>query len=218
MEHAKFTFTVLISVVNLIEFRPIFALAFVSHFFYWRKDTDGTWTVFQFEILLHQKNFERVCLPFKKNLERLGIEVSIRLVDTAQYINRINDFDFDMIVGGFGQSLSPGNEQMEFWHSSSADAHGSRNYAGIKNPAVDAIVERLVVARDRETLVTACHALDRVLLWNYYMIPQWHLPAYRVAYWDKFEHVRPLPKYGLSFMSWWINAEKEKNLDSGSRR
>lgn len=174
---------------------------------------------FHFEILIHQKNFERVCLPFKRNLERLGIDVSIRLVDTAQYINRVSNFDFDMIVGGIGQSLSPGNEQIEYWHSSSADSPGSRNFAGIKNPAIDSIVEKLITARDRKALITACHALDRVLLWNYYMIPQWHLPAFRVAYVDKFERKEPLPKYNsLSIMNWWINEEKEKSINSMLKR
>lgn len=174
---------------------------------------------FHFEILIHQKNFERVCLPFKRNLERLGIEVSIRLVDTAQYINRVNSFDFDMIVGGIGQSLSPGNEQLEFWHSSAADSPGSRNMAGIKNPAVDSIVEKLITAKDRKTLITTCQALDRVLLWNYYMIPQWHLPAIRVAYVDKFERKEPLPKYNsVSIMNWWINEEKENRINSLLKR
>ncbi|WP_027359555.1 extracellular solute-binding protein [Desulforegula conservatrix] len=180
------------------------------------KETDQP---FRFEILIHQKNFERVCLPFKRNLERLGIKVSIRLVDTAQYINRVNSFDFDMIVGGIGQSLSPGNEQLEFWHSSAADSPGSRNMAGIKNPAVDSIVEKLITAKDRKTLITTCQALDRVLLWNYYMIPQWHLPAIRVAYVDKFERKEPLPKYNsVSIMNWWINEEKENRINSLLKR
>lgn len=174
---------------------------------------------FRFEILLHQKNMERVCLPFKRNLERLGIEISIRLVDTAQYINRVTGFDFDMIVGGIGQSLSPGNEQMEFWHSSSAEAEGSRNFPGIKNPAVDDIVERLIKAKDRKELITYCHALDRVLLWNYYMVPQWHLPAHRVAYLDKFERKEPLPRYAsLSIMNWWIDEAKEKKINNLLKR
>lgn len=174
---------------------------------------------FRFEILIHQKNFERVCLPFRRNIERLGIDVSIRLVDTAQYINRVSNFDFDMIVAGIGQSLSPGNEQVEYWHSSSADAPGSRNFAGIKNPAVDSIVEKLVTAKDRKTLITACKALDRVLLWDYYMIPQWHLPAYRVAYIDKFGKKEPFPKYNsLSIMTWWIDEAKEKRINSMLKR
>lgn len=174
---------------------------------------------FHFEILLHQKNFERVCLPFTRNLERLGIEVSIRLVDTAQYINRINSVDFDMIVGGIGQSLSPGNEQLEYWHSSSADVPGSRNYAGIKNPAIDEIVEKLISAQNRNELITYCHALDRILLWNYYMVPHWHLPAYRVAYVDKFRRKEPLPRYSsLSIMNWWIDVEKEKKINNLLKR
>ncbi|MBR9885961.1 MAG: ABC transporter substrate-binding protein [Oceanospirillales bacterium] len=159
---------------------------------------------FDFEILLVQKGFERVVAPMIRNLERMGITARIRIVDVSQYINRLRQFDFDMIVSGFGQSNSPGNEQREYWHSSTADQVGSRNYIGIKNPAIDYLVEQIIQAPDREQLVLRCRALDRVLQWNHYVIPQYHLSAYRIAYWDKFAMPERSPLYDLGFDTWWI--------------
>jgi len=159
---------------------------------------------FSFEILLVQKEFERIVAPFIRNLERMGINASIRIVDISQYINRIRQFDFDMIVSGFAESNSPGNEQRDFWHSSMADQPGSRNLIGIKNPAVDYLVEQIIQAPDRAQLVLRTRALDRVLQWNHYVIPQFHISAYRVAYWDKFGMPEQRPKYGLGFETWWI--------------
>ena len=142
---------------------------------------------FRFEILLNGPSFERHTLPFVKNLERLGIEATVRTVDPAQYQNRMDEFDFDMTVEAFGQSLSPGNEQRDFWGSEAADTPGSRNTIGIKDPVVDHLIDKIIQAPTREDLVTATRALDRVLLWGHYVIPHWHSRTFRVAYWDKFD-------------------------------
>ena len=160
---------------------------------------------FEFELLLVQPAFVRVALPFKKNLSRIGIKMNIRLVDSSQYVNRLNNFNFDMVVYTFRQSLSPGNEQRDFWSSASADTPGSSNLAGIKNPVVDALVEKVIAAPDRESLIAACRALDRVLLWGFYVIPQWHINVYRIAYWNKFARPKIKPKYALGFLdTWWL--------------
>ena len=161
----------------------------------------------KFEVLLYSPAFERVVAPFVRNLERMGIAPSIRLVDTSQYINRVRSFDFDIIVSGFGQSSSPGNEQREYWHSSTADQTGSRNMIGIKNPAVDYLVEQIIQAPDRQQLVLRTRALDRVLQWNHYVIPQYHINSYRVAYWDKFAFPETRPKYSLGFDTWWVRPD-----------
>jgi len=149
---------------------------------------------FKFEILLYDSTFERVVLPFKKNLARLGIEMDIRVVDTAQYMNRRRDFDFDMMIATFGQSESPGNEQREYWGSSAADIPGTRNFAGLKNPVVDEIIEQIISAQNRKELVFATRALDRLLLWEHIVIPQWHIAKFRVAYWNKFSMSQIIPR------------------------
>ncbi|MEP1031033.1 MAG: extracellular solute-binding protein, partial [Alphaproteobacteria bacterium] len=148
---------------------------------------------FSFEMLLVSPLFERIALPFAKNLEKLGIAMSVRTIDTAQYRRRLDTFDFDMVVGGFGQSMSPGNEQREFWSTAAADQEGSRNIIGIRSKAVDAIVEKLIAAPSRKDLVIASRALDRVLQWGHYMIPNWHAPYDRIAYWDKFARPKVTP-------------------------
>jgi microcin C transport system substrate-binding protein len=173
---------------------------------------------FHFELLLVSPSFERVALPFKRNLERLGIDMSVRTVDDAQYLKRLENFDFDMIVFTIGQSLSPGNEQRDFWASTMADVPGSRNFAGIKDPVVDQLVELVIAAPDRASLVARTRALDRVLLWGHYVIPQWHVRQFRVAYWDKFEHPATAPKYALGFDTWWISEEKAARLGPRSTR
>ena len=168
---------------------------------------------FEFEILLSNPSFERVALPFKQALERIGITASVRTVDTAQFQRRTDTFDFDVIVGGAGQSLSPGNEQREFFGSEAAKQEGSRNLSGISNPAVDRLIELVISAPDREALVARTRALDRVLLWNWYMIPQWHFSAFRIAYWDVFGMPRNNPKYGLPIDdTWWIDEAKLKAM------
>ena len=168
--------------------------------------------VMQFEIMLVSPDFERVVLPFTKNLERLGIKADVRTVDTSQYQQRTDSFDFDMIVGGWGQSLSPGNEQRYYWHSLAADIEGSRNTAGIRDPVVDALIDLVISAPDRDSLITRTRAMDRVLLWNHYVIPHWHLAAYRVLYWDKFGTPEIMPKYDLGVQYWWIDPDLDATL------
>ena len=156
-----------------------------------------------FEILLVQKEFERIVLPFRRNLERLGIHASIRHVDQAQYINRTRDFDFDVIVDAWGQSNAPGNEQRDYWGSHAADTPGSQNSAGIRDPVVDELIERMLAAPDRPTLVAASRALDRVLLWGHYTIPNWHNRVDRIVAWDKFGYPEVIPAKGTSTSYWW---------------
>ena len=169
---------------------------------------------FEFEILLVSPAFERIVLPFIDNLEKLGINASLRTIDSSQYQKRIESFDFDMVVFTFSQSLSPGNEQRNFWSSQAADTNGSRNIIGIKNNVVDLLIENLINAKDREDLITITKALDRVLLWNYYVIPQWHISSYRVLYWDIFDQPKQKPKYSLGFDTWWVNQNKYNNISS----
>ncbi|MCJ7830872.1 MAG: ABC transporter substrate-binding protein, partial [Desulfobacterales bacterium] len=167
---------------------------------------------FQFEILLQQPTWERIALPFAKNLERLGIDAVVRTVDAAQYQKRGEAFDFDMIVDVFAQSLSPGNEQRDFWGSAAAVQPGSRNTIGIKSAVVDALIDLVIAAPDRESLIHRTRALDRVLLWGHYVIPHWHIRYFRVAYWDKFGRPAVVPNYALGFDTWWINAPKDAAL------
>ncbi|RRJ84896.1 extracellular solute-binding protein [Aestuariirhabdus litorea] len=174
----------------------------------------ATGKTFTFEMLLTSQAFERVVLPFKKNLERLGITMEVRMVDTQQYIQRVRSFDFDMIVGGFGQSSSPGNEQRDFWHSSQADHQGSRNQIGIQNPVIDGLIDTLIAAGSREELITATRALDRVLLWNFYVIPNWHITSDRIIYWNKFGRPQQLPEYGVSLDTWWYDASKAARINN----
>ncbi|MGB1111028.1 MAG: extracellular solute-binding protein, partial [Gammaproteobacteria bacterium] len=160
-----------------------------------------------FELLLVSPSFERVALPFARNLKRLGIDVRVRVVDTSQYQQRLDEFDFDMVALAYGQSLSPGNEQRNMWTTEAAETKGSRNLIGIKDPVVDALVDRLIAARDREELINLTRALDRVLLWGHYVVPHWHIRAYRVVYWDKFGRPDVIPPYDLGFEGWWIKPE-----------
>jgi microcin C transport system substrate-binding protein len=158
----------------------------------------------QFEIIDSNPAFERWTLPFIQNLQRIGVKANFRTIDAAQYQNRMNDFDFDMTVLTIAQSDSPGNEQRDFWASDKADMKGSRNYIGIKNPAIDAIVEDLIKAQSEEDLTAYCHALDRVLQWNYYLIPHWHNDKWRLAWWNKLQ--RPEKLSGLTPAisdTWW---------------
>ncbi|WOE82341.1 extracellular solute-binding protein [Pseudomonas protegens] len=165
------------------------------------------------EFLLAQTEFERVLLPFKRNLADLGIDLVIRRVDVSQYITRVRSRDFDMIVGSFPQSNSPGNEQREFWMSSSADKPGSRNYIGLKDPAIDSLVESLINADSRSSLVAHARALDRVLQWGYYVIPNWHIKTWRVAYWDHIGHPQVAPKYDIGINTWWIKPDAKPAVE-----
>jgi microcin C transport system substrate-binding protein len=147
---------------------------------------------------------------YKPSLERLGMTVTISTVDDSQYQNRLRDSSFDIITYAWGETLSPGNELRGYWGSAAADQPGSENIIGIKNPAIDAIIEDVIRATDRNHLVAAVRALDRVLLWNHYVVPQWSYSKLRVAHWDRFGHSEPLPKYGISgFPSlWWWDPVK----------
>ena len=168
---------------------------------------------FRFEVLIDDPTtWERVALPFARNLERLGITLQVRAVDSAQYENRLRDFDFDMTVTVWGQSQSPGNEQREFWGSAAADQAGSRNLAGLKNPAIDRLIDAVIAAPDRASLVTRVQALDRALQWHFLVIPHWHLPYDRIAFWDKFGYPATTPMQGFQLKSWWVDPAKEAAL------
>ena len=171
----------------------------------------------EIEFLIVSPLFERIIAPFIKNLEKLGVASRIRLVDSAQYQKRLEEFDFDMIVAPIGQSLSPGNEQNNYWTAIAADTPGSRNYAGIKDGAVDSLVADLIAAPDRQALITASRALDRVLLSGYYVIPHWHIRSFRVAYWNKLARPAITPKYSLGFDGWWVDPALAETLDGAEK-
>jgi microcin C transport system substrate-binding protein len=167
-------------------------------------DTNGK--PLAFEILLVSPSFERVMAGYVKDLEKLGVQASYRTIDPALYVDRLNRFDFDMTVHVFGQSQSPGNEQRDYWSSAAADRHGSRNLIGIKNPVVDQLVDKIVYASTQEELTAACKALDRVLWYGYYLVPNWYLAKHRVAYWNMFEKPDQLPLYYSpmqALLTWW---------------
>jgi microcin C transport system substrate-binding protein len=171
-----------------------------------------------FELLVDEPTLERVMLFYKPSLERLGMAVSVRTIDPTQYENRLREWDFDIVVASWPESLSPGNEQREFWGSKAADIAGSRNILGIKNPAVDKLIDRIIFAKDRAELVAATKALDRVLLWNHYVVPQWNYPKVRTARWDRFGRPQELPKYGQSGFPaiWWYDPEKAARIGNRS--
>lgn len=163
---------------------------------------------FEFEILLLDPAYERITLPFAKNLERLGITARVRTVDTAQYKKRIDDFDFDMVMGSWPQTLSPGNEQRSYWSSAFADQPGSPNLLGLKDPVIDQLVEQVIAAPDRAALVARVHALDRALQWGFYVVPNWYIAYDRVAYWDKFGRPAVIPEQGVQIDAWWSDPAK----------
>ncbi len=173
---------------------------------------NGSQEVLEFEILHYSPIYERWVLPFIKNLKRIGVKANFRVVDSAQFQRRVDTFDFDIIIGGIGQSASPGNEQREFWGSDRAETHGSRNYIGINDPVIDELIDGIIHATSRDDLVTKTHALDRILTWNHYVIPMWHYPKWRLAYWDNIDrpdtlsHISP-----LITQTWWskdLNSSK----------
>ena len=165
-----------------------------------------------FEILIDSPGFERVMLPFVRNLKRLGIDARVRLIDDSQYVNRLRSFDFDMAMLVWPQSETPGNEQRDFWSSAAANQEGSRNYAGIKDPVVDELIELLITAPDRESLVARTRALDRVLTWSFYVIPAYYSNMDRVLYWDKFSYPAVSAARGVAVGTWWYDAEKARRL------
>ncbi|WP_347905870.1 extracellular solute-binding protein [Pseudomonas purpurea] len=177
------------------------------------KMVDATGKPVVIEFLLAQTEFERILLPFKRNLSDLGIELVIRRVDVSQYVTRVRSRDFDIIVGSFPQSNSPGNEQREFWKTDSADKPGSRNTMGLKDPAVDVLVEELINADSRHSLVAHARALDRVLQWGYYVIPNWHIKSWRVAYWNHIGHPKTSPTYDIGIDTWWIKPDAKPAIE-----
>lgn len=175
--------------------------------------TNAAGEPFTIEFLLEGETFQTVLLAYIEDLKLLGIKATVRVVDASQYKRREDERDFDIIVDNLSQSLSPGNEQRDFWGSASAEDKASRNSIGIKNPAIDKLVDKIVFATDRTELVAATRALDRVLLWNWYVIPTWHLSTDRVAYWDKFGRPAKLPSQNHGFLRvWWLDPAKESAL------
>ena len=164
---------------------------------------------FKFEFLIVSPSDEKIALAYQSNLKKLGITMDVRTVDSSQYQERLLSYDFDMIKRYWGVSLSPGNEQQFYWGSEVGQKDGSRNYPGINSPAVDAMIEKLINAENREELTTAIHALDRILLWGHYVIPLYHSNKDRMAYWDFFEYPDEIPLYGIVIESWWINKDKQ---------
>ncbi len=159
---------------------------------------------FEFEFLVNQPSFTRVINPYIKNLARVGINATVRVVDRSQYKVRLDEKDFDIITFVYPQTLSPNHEQRLYFHSSQVDIRGSRNFAGINNPIIDKLIDNITSAPDRASLTAATKALDRALLWNYYTIPHWHLNYHRIAYWNHFARPVVQPQYNLGFPSWWI--------------
>ncbi len=169
---------------------------------------------FAIEFLGDDPTDARITGPYIEQLRKLGIDASMRIIDSNQYINRVRSFDFEMITSGFRQSLSPGNEQREYWGSTAADSPGSRNLMGIKDPVIDELIDMVIFAKDRAELVAATRALDRVLLWNFYVVPQWHNPNIWIAWWNKFGKPETQPAYaGVDIDSWWIDPDKAAALD-----
>lgn len=168
---------------------------------------------FKFEILNEDPQMERITLPFIQNLKRLGITATLRTVDVSQYQQLMNNFDYDMTVVVIGQSLSPGNEQREFFGSAAADQPGSQNLIGVKSKVIDQLIDELIHAQTRADLVAHVRALDRVLQWGHYVIPQFHLPDFWIAYWDKFRRPQVSPKYAPGLDTWWIDTSAEQTVE-----
>jgi microcin C transport system substrate-binding protein len=166
-----------------------------------------------FEMLLDEAGFERMALPVKQNLERIGIDMSVRTVDTSQYRRRTDDFDFDMIIDLWGQSISPGNEQRDFWGSAAADRRGGKNSMGLKDPAVDQLIELVIAAPDRESLIVRTRCLDRVLQWHQFVVPQFRSGKELVAYWNRYSRPQKTAKYApLAYDTWWLDEAKDRAL------
>ncbi|PMR77568.1 hypothetical protein C1H69_02685 [Billgrantia endophytica] len=170
------------------------------------------------EIMLFDSGLERVVQPMLRNMSRLGIQSTLRIVDINQYLNRLRSFDFEVVTGQFPQSNNPGNEQREYWTSAFAESPQSRNLMGLQSPAVDDLVERLIRADSRDELNTTARALDRVLRWKFIMIPHYHSGETRIAVWDKFGYPEPFPTYGFDMSAWWVDTERENEINQRLRR
>lgn len=173
---------------------------------------EKTGELFTFELLLSDPAYERSALALQRNLKALGIEMTTRTVTASQYVERVDNFDYDMIQAIIPESETPGNEQRWYWESKYADVRDGKNYAGIKDPVIDQLVELVIDSPDRPTLTARVHALDRVLLWGWYGIPEWHSKTSRIAYWNKFGQPEKKPKDGIGFGTWWVDPALEKKL------
>jgi len=160
--------------------------------------------------LITSPAFERIVQPLIKNLKKIGVIANIKMLESVSYRNKLNNFEFDMMVQSLPVSLSPGNELNNYWGSKAASIKGSSNYMGLKSPVVDDLIKKIVTAPNRKDLITSVRALDRVLLHNYYVIPQWYIPSHRIAYWSKFKQPEISPKYGLGIFTWWVESEKKQ--------
>jgi len=165
---------------------------------------------FEFEILITSPAFERIVQPFIRNLKKIGVIAKLKMLESVSYKNKLNSFEFDMMVQSLPVSLSPGNELNNYWGSKAASIKGSSNYMGLKSPVIDALIQKVVTSPNRADLITSVRALDRVLLNNYYVIPQWYIPSNRIAYWKKLKQPKTSPKYGLGIFTWWINDKSQK--------
>lgn len=183
-----------------------------------RKLVDNNGKQFSFTILLDEPSLERVALPYVQNLEKLGIEARVRTVDSAQYQHLTDDFDFDMVMAIYPQGDVPGNELRDFWSCAAAKAQGSMNVSGICDPAVDALIEKVITAQDRPTLTAAARALDRVLLWRWYLVPNWEDRVFHIAYWDRFGRPDKPVREGVNFDSWWVDPAKAAAVEAARRR
>jgi microcin C transport system substrate-binding protein len=183
-----------------------------------RQLVDKSGNQMSFTILLDEPSLERVALPYAQSLQKLGIDVRVRTVDPAQYQHLTDDFDFDMIMMIYPQSDIPGNELRDYFTCAAAKAQGSFNAPGICNPAVDALVERIIVAQDRATLAIAAHALDRVLLWSWYLVPNWDSRIFHIAYWDRFGHPDQPIRQGFNFDTWWVDPAKSAAIDMAKQQ
>lgn len=172
----------------------------------------------EIEFLLGDPSYERIVAPWGQALQRLGVNLRIRTVDSSQYTRLLREFAFDVIYSGWPQSNSPGNEQRYFFSSGAADNSSSRNYAGIRSEAIDRLIEHVIYAPDRAALITATRALDRALTWGHYLVPGWNLPYDRIAIWDKFGMPEKTPAYGTDFFAWWIDPAKADKVRAAQQR
>jgi microcin C transport system substrate-binding protein len=183
-----------------------------------RKLVDANGQQMNFTILLDDPSLERVALPYAQNLQKLGIDVRVRTVDPAQYQHLTDDYDFDMVMMIYPESEVPGNELRDYFSCAASKAQGSFNMPGICDKAVDALLEKVITAQDRPTLLTAAHALDRVLLWRWYLVPNWDNRVFHIAYWDRFGNPGKPLRDGFNFDTWWVDASKAKTVDAARQQ
>ena len=170
-----------------------------------------TGQAFEFEFIYRQAGLERVIMPFIKNMQRLGITAKPRLVENAQYKARLDQFDFDVMTFVLSQGTAPSYEQRDYFHSSLVDVEGGQNYAGIENPAIDALIETLLDSKTEQEVITTMRALDRVLMFEHYIVPNWHIGIHRIAHWNRFSRAKDALPYKLGTENWWLNSSKTDN-------